>query len=201
MLLFNHTSNRWLVYITVHTTCEMRLYNDRVGDGGQRKPSAASRSARSGWRSVVDPGGDFALSRTDCLLPFLWDPDTPHYPSSLWLPTGSPPCEDKETHTHKPYIYININNQEDTMAVLSCVDMWWNEPCPSCWPTIHENNCLGEKLSWFQTSGSLPASPCRGPTPIPERYLSAAHDFTLDVSTSIRASSEENNTSPVFKTY
>lgn len=105
MLLFHHTSNRWLVYITVHTTCEMRLSNDRVGDGGQRKPSVASRSARSGWRSVVDPGGDFALSRTDCLLPFLWDPDTLRYPSSLWLPTGSPPCEDKETHRQTMYIY------------------------------------------------------------------------------------------------
>lgn len=41
----NHTSNRWLVYITVQTTCKMRLYNDRLRDGSQCKHSVASGSA------------------------------------------------------------------------------------------------------------------------------------------------------------
>ncbi len=105
MLHFNHTSDRWLVYVTVHTTCKMRLHNDRVGDGGQCKHSVASGSARSGWRLAVVPGGDFALSGSDCRLPFLWDPDTLRYPSSLWPPTGSPPWVRTKTHTHTMCIY------------------------------------------------------------------------------------------------
>lgn len=59
MLRFPHTSDHTLVYITVHTSCEMRLRNDRVGDGGQCKHNVASGSARSGWRSAVWPVGDF----------------------------------------------------------------------------------------------------------------------------------------------
>lgn len=35
----NRTSNRCLVDKTVHTVCEMRLYNNRVGNGGQCKHS------------------------------------------------------------------------------------------------------------------------------------------------------------------
>lgn len=35
----NRTSNRCLVDKTVHTTCKMRLYNNRVGNGGQCKHS------------------------------------------------------------------------------------------------------------------------------------------------------------------
>lgn len=67
ILHFNRTSNRWLVYITVHTTCKMRLYNNRVGDGGQCKHSVDPGSARSGWRLAVDPHGDCALSGSDRL--------------------------------------------------------------------------------------------------------------------------------------
>lgn len=122
---------------------------------------------RSGWWLAVCPGDDFALSGSDCLLPFLWDPDTQRYPSSLWLPTGSPPCEDKHPHRQTHHVYININNQEDTMAALSSVSMWWNEPCPGCWPIVPENNWLREKVRHFQTSGSLPVWSWRGSTPIP----------------------------------
>lgn len=71
-----------------------------------------------GYQLVVALGCYCALSGSDCLLPFLWDPDTPHYPSSLWLPTGSPPCEDTDTQT--PCIFISINNCEDTIALLCC---------------------------------------------------------------------------------
>lgn len=164
----NHTSNRWLVYITVQTTCKMRLYNDRLRDGSQCKHSVASGSAPlwlvvSGlswwWLCSVRVWLSVTFSMRSRHSALSIQSMASHWIPSLWRQTP--------TQTDTPCVYININNQEDTMAALSSVSMWWNEPCPGCWPIVPENNWLWEKVRHFQTSGSLPVWSWRGSTPIP----------------------------------
>lgn len=150
MLRFPHTSDHTLVYITVHTSCEMRLRNDRVGDGGQCKHNVASGSARSGWRSAVWPVGDFFWGylldeiQTLCIIHPIYG--LPLDPLSVRT----------HTHTHKPCVYININNQEDTMVVLFRMNMWSNEPCPGCW-------LIQTFWHFAQTTLSRPQTPCKSP--------------------------------------
>lgn len=84
-----------------------------------------------------------------------------HWMPSLWGQRHTPT-------TYTVYKYKQLARH--TRAVLSSVNMWWNEPCPSCWSFIQQNNCLGENLSRIQTSGSLPVK--RRPNPHPLPYLS-----------------------------
>ena len=112
MLRLTRMSNRWLVYITVHTTCRMRLYNNRLREQGQCKQRGAwvdtlrlVVSHRSWWQ-ICFPAVCYLFYKIQTLCVIHPVDGLPLNP----LPDGS---KGAHTHTHTPFnINTNIWNEK-----------------------------------------------------------------------------------------
>lgn len=145
-------SNRWLVYITVHTTCRMRLYNNRLWEQGRCKQCGAwvhtlrlVVSHRSWWQ-ICFPAVCYLFYEIQTLsvihpingLPLDPLPDERHthhlsYTETHWKSTA---FGNMDVWKNVIFVYLSSQGSKFINRCLLCTETF-----TCCTPAVPERRC------------------------------------------------------------